>query len=50
MLNMQPRTALENQINSSGASYTVYLYSFVLFTFLLCLRCGGGLAEIMEEP
>lgn len=50
MFNIQLLIVVENQLNSSGASYAVYLYSFVLFSFLLYLRCGGGLAEIMEEP
>ena len=52
MLNLQLLTILGNQINSSGASYENYRYAFVLFTFLflLYLRYGGGLAEIMGVP
>ena len=50
MFNLQLHTILVNQINTSSVSYVGYLYVFVLFTFLLYLRYGGGLAEIMGVP
>ncbi len=50
MYNFQLHTILANQINGSSVSYAGFLYVFVLFTFLLYLRCGGGLAEILEVP
>ncbi len=50
MSNRQLHTILVNQINGSSVSYVGCLCVFVLFTFLLYLRCGGGLAEIIGVP
>ena len=50
MFNLQLHTIRAFLISVSSVSYVSYIYVFFLFSFLLYLRCDGGLAEKMGAP
>ena len=44
----QLHTSLANQLNGYNVIYYRCLCAWALFTFLLCLRCDGGLVEVVK--